>query len=76
MNRPGEPKDVEGLADWLGVSKRWVYDQVAAGTIPYTRLPGRSSNNGKLIRFSEEMANEILAAYFVPVASTPVRGAA
>lgn len=67
MNGPGEPKDVKGLAEFLGVGEDWVYTQVAAQAIPFTRLPGEGTNR-KLIRFTDEHVQQILADGEEPVA--------
>lgn len=52
-----KPLDIDGLADYLGVSPRWVKAQVAARAIPFTKLPG-----GRMVRFTAEDVAEILAA--------------
>lgn len=36
---------VGDVAQWLGVSKKWVYRKVAAGSIPHVRV-------GSLLRFN------------------------
>jgi len=55
------PLDVKGLAEHPGVSVDWVYTQVEAGSIPCTRLPGKSKTGARrLIRFTTAHVAEIL----------------
>lgn len=52
-----KPLDVEGLAEYLGMSVGWVKAQVAAGKIPHHKLPG-----GRVVRFTAEDIAEMFAA--------------
>lgn len=59
-----QPLDVDGLAQWLGVSPSWVRKQCAARLIPHTRV-------ARQIRFTEDHVRQILAAGEQPLASAP-----
>lgn len=61
-----KPLTVKGLAELLDVGEDWVYTQVAARAIPFSRLPGEGSNR-KLIRFTAAHVDQILAAGEEPV---------
>lgn len=55
-----KPLDVEGLADFLGVSVSWVRKAAARGEIPFTKV-------ARQLRFTEEHQRQILAARDQPV---------
>ena len=57
-----KPRTVAELADFLGVSEKTVYKNVAAGLYPHSRLPGSGSDARRLIRFTEEHVRQILSA--------------
>ncbi|GGK31849.1 hypothetical protein GCM10010124_25770 [Pilimelia terevasa] len=66
-----KPLDIDGLADFLGVSPAWVRARVAAREIPHTRLPG-----GKLVRFTAQDIAAILAAGSEPALNGPLAAGA
>lgn len=47
--------DIDGLAEYLGVPRTWVRDQVTARAIPFTRI-------GRHTRFTQEHIDQIIAA--------------
>ena len=55
-----KPLDVDGLAEFLGVSASWVRKAAARGEIPFTKVAGK-------YRFTEEHRRQILAARDQPV---------
>lgn len=51
----GPLRDIDGAAEWLGVSSWWVRQKVTAREIPFTKV-------GKHVRFTEEHLQAIVAA--------------
>lgn len=47
--------DITGLAEFLGVRRTWVRDQVTARAIPFTKI-------GRHVRFTEDHVRQIVAA--------------
>jgi len=56
-----KPLTVAELADYLSVSATWVYRQVEAGAIPFTRLPSAGATRKPTrIRFTSDQVEQIL----------------
>jgi excisionase family DNA binding protein len=55
---------VETLADYLKVSKQWIYERVRLKEIPYIKV-------GKLLRFRKSDIDKWLCGLRVPAASSP-----
>lgn len=47
--------DIAGLAEYLGVPRTWVRDQVTARAIPFTKI-------GRHTRFAQHHIDQIVAA--------------
>lgn len=62
-----KPLDVQGLADFLGVSVSWVRKAAARGEIPFTKV-------ARQLRFTAEHQRQILAAHDQPVLATAPAG--
>lgn len=59
--------DVQGLADYLKVSKKWIYERTHLKEIPHYKKDG-------LLRFRKTHIDKWLDTYIVPVASKPTAG--
>ncbi len=57
--------DVQGLADYLKTSKKWVYEQTHLKTIPYLKL------GNKQVRFRKSEIDSWLKGLRVPAAEEP-----
>jgi excisionase family DNA binding protein len=55
---------VETLAEYLQLSKQWVYERVQFKEIPYMKV-------GKLLRFRKSAIDKWLDGFKVPAASSP-----
>lgn len=58
--------DVPGLAEYLKVSHKWIYERVQFKEIPYQKIKG-------LLRFRKKDIDRWLNSYNVPAINTPKR---
>ncbi|MCK5504421.1 MAG: helix-turn-helix domain-containing protein [Thermodesulfovibrionia bacterium] len=58
--------DVEGLADYLRVSKKWIYERTHLKEIPHIKINGT-------LRFRKKKIDKWLESYNVPAVDTPSR---
>lgn len=55
--------DVEGLADYLRVSKQWIYERTHLKEIPHLKIDGQ-------LRFRKKYIDKWLSSYDVPATNT------
>lgn len=58
--------DVDGLADYLKVSKSWIYERTHLKEIPHLKIDGQ-------LRFRKKDIDKWLRSYNIPAISTPER---
>ncbi|MDA8169510.1 MAG: helix-turn-helix domain-containing protein [Nitrospiraceae bacterium] len=58
--------DVQGLAEYLRVSKKWVYERVQFKEVPHIKIKGQ-------LRFSRKDIDKWLSEYKLPAVDTPER---
>ena len=56
--------DVKGLADYLKVSKQWIYERTHLKEMPHTKINGQ-------LRFRKKDIDKWLTAYNIPAISRP-----
>lgn len=57
--------DVQGLTEYLNVTKKWIYEQTHLKTIPYLKI------SNKQLRFKKKDIDKWLEALKIPATSEP-----